>query len=339
MAIAQTQNKRTRAARRFAALFIKLAVSGGLAWYLVGRIDLADSATRLSTFDPGWGIAALAVFALMFFLGAVRWLIFTRALEVPLTLGPALRIFVIGQFFGQALPAGIGGDAVRVWLLIRRGASIGPSVSSVLLDRLIGFATLLILIAATLPVLFSYVDDSRARLGVVLMLLVGAAGFGALIALSYVPGRVSRWPTMHRLSESVGTARRTALSSRPALRAFGLSFVLHLLLLVSIYLLALGLSLELEPLACLALLPPVILLSTLPISLAGWGVREGATVAALHFAGVPAGDALALSVLFGIALLVVSLVGSMFWLAQGREARRRTESDLEEAQEAGGSDS
>jgi len=78
-----------------------------------------------------------------------------------------------------------------------------------------------------------------------------------------------------------------------------------------------------EPLAYLALVPVVLLLSTLPISVAGWGVRENVMVVALAFAGAEASQALALSILFGLALLTLSLVGAVIWLVQGRSESRR----------------
>ena len=65
------------------------------------------------------------------------------------------------------------------------------------------------------------------------------------------------------------------------------------------------------------------LISTLPISLAGWGVREGAMVAALTFVGVETSEALALSILFGLTLLVVSLLGAIFWLIKRRSKAPR----------------
>lgn len=330
MIISREPQARRSVVKRFAGLAAKLAVSGGIAWYLLSRIDLAQSADRLAALAPGWGVPALAVLALMLVVAAARWRVFASALSIGLPFSAALRLSLIGQFFGQALPGGVGGDAVRVWLLVRRGVRVGPSVSSVLLDRLAGLGTLLILIAIALPALFSFADDGHARLGVVLVLVAGGAGFGVLVGLSYVPHFATRWPRMRALAEEIARARRASFAPRTVISALLLSLVVHLLLLLSIFLLARALGLDLTPLACFALVPPVILLSALPISIAGWGVREGAMVAALGFAGIQAGDALALSVLFGIATLLVSLSGSVVWLAQGREARRKTATALAE---------
>jgi hypothetical protein len=63
------------------------------------------------------------------------------------------------------------------------------------------------------------------------------------------------------------------------------------------------------------IVPPVTLLQLVPISLAGWGVREAALVVALGWFGVPAEAALAISVLVGLCLILVGLPGGLIWLA------------------------
>ncbi len=78
--------------------------------------------------------------------------------------------------------------------------------------------------------------------------------------------------------------------------------------------LAQGLWIAIGVVECLVLVPPVILLMLLPISLAGWGVREGAMIAALGFIDVPAGEALLLSIAFGLAVLITNLPGGVIWL-------------------------
>ena len=64
------------------------------------------------------------------------------------------------------------------------------------------------------------------------------------------------------------------------------------------------------------LVPPIVLVTTLPISIAGWGVRESATVIGFGFIGVAPADALALSVLFGLVQIVMGVPGGIMWLAQ-----------------------
>ena len=81
--------------------------------------------------------------------------------------------------------------------------------------------------------------------------------------------------------------------------------------------LCLALRVDLNIIDCFVLIPPVILITTIPISIAGWGVREGAMVAVLAYAGISEGDAFILSLLLGISILIASLPGGLIWIKGG----------------------
>jgi uncharacterized protein (TIRG00374 family) len=321
MTSAQITARTKNPMKRLILIAAKLAITGALAWYLFGEIDLRKSGAHLANFDIGWGILALLVLALLFFIAAFRWQIYARALGIPLAIGTAFRLYLIGQFFGQILPAGIGGDALRVWLLARRGVALGTSAASVVLERLTGLLGLLVLMALLLPLTFTFVDDTAARLTIIILLVGGVGAISAVFGLSFVPRLIKQWrvpAVISKMADAASDARRSGLMLKPAASVFFLSLLMQLLAVLSVFLLALGLGMDLPALACLALVPVVLLVSTLPISLAGWGVREGAMVATLGFAGIENSQALALSILFGLALLALSLLGAIFWLVQGR---------------------
>jgi uncharacterized membrane protein YbhN (UPF0104 family) len=67
----------------------------------------------------------------------------------------------------------------------------------------------------------------------------------------------------------------------------------------------------------LFLMPPVLLIATVPVSIAGWGVRESSMIVAFAYAGLAQGDGLTLSLLFGAATFVVGVAGGILWMASG----------------------
>ena len=83
------------------------------------------------------------------------------------------------------------------------------------------------------------------------------------------------------------------------------------------FFLAQSIGVAVTVLDCLVLMPPVILITTIPISIAGWGVRESAMVAIFGFISVVQEDAIALSLLFGLVNAVVSLPGGLLWILNG----------------------
>jgi len=339
MTAAQITPKSKGPAKRLILITLKLAVTGALAWYLWDKHkeDLLKIDQHLASFDIAWGVLALALITLLFFIAAGRWLIYTRALNIPLGIGAAFRLYLIGQFFGQVLPAGVGGDAVRIWLLSRRRVAVGAGAASVVLERMTGLIGLLILMAVLLPLTFSYVDDTAARVTIIFLIAAGGGAICAIVALSFLPRLIEKWRNValvSKLADAASDARRAGFMLKPALSVLLLSLSMHLMAILSAYILARGLGMDITALECLALVPVVLLISTLPISLAGWGMREGAMVAALSFTGVENSEALALSILFGLAILAVSLLGAIFWLVQGRHPAPGTVSEKSAAEAA-----
>ena len=106
MSSAQITARSKYSVKRLFLIAAKLAVTGVLIWYLLREVDLQKSGEHLAGFDVGWGVLALAVVALLLLVAALRWHIYARALNISLSIGTAFRLYLIGQFFGQILPAG-----------------------------------------------------------------------------------------------------------------------------------------------------------------------------------------------------------------------------------------
>jgi uncharacterized membrane protein YbhN (UPF0104 family) len=99
---------------------------------------------------------------------------------------------------------------------------------------------------------------------------------------------------------------------------FALSFASYLNMGIVMWMIGLGLNLGVPLADCMVLTPLIVLAAMLPISLGGWGVREGVAILLFGLAGLSQSDALALSVVFGLCTAIITLPGSVLWLAQKR---------------------
>jgi len=158
------------------------------------------------------------------------------------------------------------------------------------------------------------VTDSAMRLGLLVALIGAVGGFMVVAAFNYLPAALRRLKLFHWIAELAAAAMTVTRSLRGIASLSGLSLAIHVLNVAVIYVLAAGLSVSLTFWHCLLLTPPVIFLSMLPISVAGWGVREGAMIVALGLVGVTPAQSVALSVCFGIAVFAISLPGGLLWL-------------------------
>lgn len=321
---------RKQSGRKGLLLAGKLAVTVLLVVWLVGQADWAGMARRLSDAPPAPLLQGLGISALAVLFAGLRWRAACGAVGIVLTRGRALLLLMASLFFGQVLPGGIGGDAVRGWLTWKDGRDepagasrhgVGAVVLALVLDRLLALLAVCLLLFAGLPRLSAVVPPDMVWM-LPLLVLLGIAGFAGGLFVDRLP--LPAGLRGHRLAGGLLdlVARlRAALLGRAALPALGHGLLVHLCTLVSALLYSAAIGLPVGPLDVLAVMPTAIVVAALPISLNGWGVREGAIVAGFALFGVPLQDALLLSLMIGLSVTLTALPGGLAWLVLSRAAR------------------
>jgi uncharacterized membrane protein YbhN (UPF0104 family) len=303
--------------RRLLAFLVKAAVSALLLYLSLRRVDLSSVGQRLSGLDLRWIAVILFMLCVQMPLGALRWREIVTVCGAKLPLATALRYSFIGQFFSQVLPSTVGGDAVRIWLLARGGAGWPIAIYSVLIDRVVGVSVLAILVVACLPWTLNLVHDPIARAG------LAAIGFGALAAALVFLGLglqhlrvLERWWLTRHLATASRLAWRLCRSAA-GVRVAALSFAIQLMTVMVAWGAAMAAHASVDFTQLLFLFLPVLLIATIPVSIAGWGVRESAMVLAFSYASLAESDGLIVSILFGAASLAVGAIGGIVWVASG----------------------
>lgn len=300
---------------------VKGAVSVILIWLLLREQDVGALLHQMLAVDRGALILAGAGLWVLSIPSTLRWSQILEAMGYRLAFRITFPIVLIGLFFNLTLPSSVGGDVVRMWKAHRAGLPGATAIVSVLIDRMVGLGALLLLILAALPVLFSLISNRTAQGGVLLLLGLGLLGFAVAVMLDRLPLALSRFRIVRGIVRLSADLRRVLLVPRWAAPTVLLSLINQGGAVAVVTILAKGLGLPVGWLQCLLVVPLALLATVVPISVAGWGVREGAFVAGFGFVGVPASGALALSVLFGLLNTLVYLPGGLVWLATGDRPR------------------
>lgn len=300
--------------KRSVSVSLKAAVSASLLGYLFSKVNLQEVQDSLGRASYGYLFSAAAVLLLQGVAGAIRLSMVIKIISSRIGLRVALQIMFIGLFFNQTLPSSIGGDAMRIWRIRHHGFPLRTAINSVLLDRLIALVGLALFMLLSYPVLYRLVDNPLLRLAVVIAALVLIVGFAMLYYSRKIPRRFYGWRITEEIRHISTEAHQVTRTPRRAIEIITLSVVMHAMTGMAIYELARGLGLSIGLLECVVLTPPISLITVLPISMAGWGVREAGMVTALAFAGIAAHDALIVSILFGLLLMLISIPGGVFWL-------------------------
>jgi len=316
--------------KKWIALAVKFLVSAGLIWFLLGNVDLVEVKNQALGADPLM-LTLASVFTLVQAVICVfRWRAVMVAIESVLGFMKATQIYFIGFFFNQALPSSVGGDAVRIYKAYRAGMPLSGSINGVMLERVATVLGLVALVILATPFFIGRVGEAEANWIVPAVTMLGLGGIGGLallMVLDRLPTKYHHWRLVRGLALLAADTRRVFLTPRHAFKALGWSITGHANAAFIAYLLALSLGLDVTWVDCMVLIPPVLLVMTLPISIAGWGVREGAMVTAFGLIGVPAEGALVLSIMFGLWGLTIGLIGGGVWLLSGDRSIKSAETE------------
>jgi uncharacterized membrane protein YbhN (UPF0104 family) len=299
----------------------KVLISAALLYFSLRKVNLSELASRIDIASLGWIGLAIAVTFLQIFVGVLRWCEISVACGAPLTTRQAMRYNVIGTFFNQTLPSSIGGDAVRLWLVARSGAGWRAATYSIFVDRAIGLIALAVIIVASLPWSYRLIGDPDGRaalLFVDLAALAGGAGFLILGRLNW-PWLERLWGTHHLHACSV-IANGVIFSRDRGPKIAVLSLLVHVLAVVIAWCVVQSIAAPVGFGQIFQLIPPVMLITMLPISIAGWGVREATMGLAFGYAGLMTNEGVNVSLLFGAVSFIVGAFGGLVWIVSAEKA-------------------
>lgn len=285
---------------------ISAAILFALFWKFRGELP------SVLSIKPGPAIAAIALLLIQPVLIGCRWRLLLRRYDSRLSLRTLTSITWVSVFANQFLPAGVGGDAIRVVYACRLGAKLGAATASIVADRAMALAALAALILLLGPQLPQAIDH-HILLALAAACIAGGISLAALLVLARRFPRLVRLPIVGRVVEVALYVLKAVEHPQILLATVALSIVVHLLSLAAFLAIARGLSIATPIMPFLAVAALLAFIQIVPVSIGGWGVREIAAVSLLHPLGVAAGPALLASVLFGVCYAAASLPGAVIW--------------------------
>lgn len=281
----------------------RLAVSVALLWLVSRWIDLGAVLSRFSELSLEWVALGLAITVLQVGVLAWRWRYTAARLGVDLPLREALGEYYLGILLNQLLPGGVAGDVSRAWRHTRTGAPTGPAVRAVILER--ASAQVVMTCAAIVSILLLpwAAGVVRAAVGAVLL----AAG---LACYRVVLPRLVRGAGEESTTGRLWADTRRALFSVDAFAAQLVSALSVVGSYIAVFVVAArAVGVETPIASILPLVAPVLMTMLIPVTVAGWGIREAAAAALWGLTGLAPEDGAAISVTYGLLVLVSSAPG------------------------------
>ena len=289
---------------------------------LLVTLDAGAVIDRLSSVHFGWAGLALSVGIGQTLLSAWRWRYTAGRLGLDLPFGAALSEYYLAVFLNQVLPGGVLGDATRAWRHASRSgfgtSEAGSAMRAVLLERASGQIVMALVALASAFVILGRTNPS-------MLLPLGVAAV-ALSALTWALGvrRLTHAPDPDGagsiLRRTLRDAHRALWDGRAMTVQIATSAVIVGSYILTYLWAARAIGVETSFLVLAPLVAPVLLAMLIPLSVAGWGLREGAAAAMWVAVGMSATEGVAISVAYGAIVALGTLPGAWFLAAGGHDA-------------------
>ncbi len=251
---------------------------------------------------------------------AFRWMRILGRLGIRVPYWRTVEIYTISFWFNTFLPGSMGGDIYKIVDVARASdKKLRPAIT-VIAERAMGVLALLLVAAVGL---FLY----HARLPYppwLMWLLLAAVGAGIAAGMTVLLGFDRIWspiskrvPVLSRIlnpekTDSIGMLS-AELRTKPMLfiEALVLGLVIQMLALVAYWVLALAIIPGISPLFFFTLFPLIEIVSLMPITINGIGVREGLLVFGLRYTGIDPAFSMSLGVLYRLIVIVLAIIGGL----------------------------
>ena len=315
--------------KKTAIFILKFSVSATLFYILISKIGGNKLIENLSMVSPIAFIAAIGIYLISSYLSSLRWkLLIPKHMKTK----KVFAMNMIGAFFNTCMPGIVGGDAVKAYYLSRelkkdntslnnkeqsddknhsqsqsRFAENIVAIASVFTDRYIGFSALLLISITAFPFGFKYLEGTPVKWLMPLILVIFVS-----VSIAIFKFRIGE--RLKFLLKAYEYFRLYSAKKNVLFKAFLYSLCVQISGFISVYILSKGLSLDISFLSLLIFLPIIILISLIPVSISGIGLREGAFVFLLSAIGIAQDKSLALSLLWFLSVVVASLWGLFEYL-------------------------
>ncbi|HEC82528.1 MAG TPA: flippase-like domain-containing protein [Thermoplasmatales archaeon] len=282
-------------------------------FYFIGIEKILNeiSKTILSLF-----ILALAIENLGVFLSAKRWQILLFDSGLKLNYKEALSFYYIGSFFNTMMPSSFGGDIIKAYKLGKKTSSI-EAFSSVVMDRIAGLIAVIII--ATISISFYYFLIPLNTLIISMFIIIS---FVILISIIIKTSLIEKLIMI--FLNKLGKIGKFLLDVTKSIKKhrnikiwcyiISISILYHLMLVINNYILSLSIGIKTNFIYFLIFVPVSQILVSLPISIQGFGVREGSYSMLFSSVGIDYSSAFSLGFLNQIVKVLTSIIGGVVYV-------------------------
>jgi uncharacterized protein (TIRG00374 family) len=288
---------------------------------LAKSVSLASLFQKLSNIDSGLLMIGIIIGLFCNVISCYQWQCLLAGERIQIDLRRLINLYFVGIAFNHFLPTGMGGDVVKAYYTGKDGDNFPGSTSAVIMSRITGFVGMLLVALPIIISCHSLFTSSLITLFLFSCLVMCAGLGGAMLVVTLLPKLAGKWSKI-ALVKTVVRAGETIRESctRPRFIGQAILFgaIFHLCAALNYYCYAKMLHIHVDINFYLVAIPLASLIAFLPISLNGYGLREGTLVAIFATLHTSASTTLAVALLVDIQILLFGVLGSVIYILMGQ---------------------
>ncbi len=288
-----------------------------LLYYIFSKIDMEKTKAVLRSAEIIYIFYAFLTFIVINIIILVRWRIYIKALDIDASTLDITRYYLVGLFGNLFLPSAIGGDLIKIYGLCKGSNQKARVVASVLLDRLSGFASIVIVAVTSFVVGYKYIQNAFLLVPIAVMAFcsfgIAAVLFNEKIysfgcrVFNGFPKIKNNLMKLHYDIMLLNDKRMEGV------KAIGLSCLSQVTFAFTFYFTARALHQDISIIYFLIFIPLICVASSVP-SIGGLGVREAGTAFLFAKVGVDSGISVSMSLISFLFMVVVGLIGGAVYV-------------------------
>ncbi len=311
--------------KKHTVVIVKSAITIGVFVFLFTRLEATEIFARMARMDMGLFAVSIGLIMLKNLGAGYRNRILLRHIGSNVGLAALVRLYFIGGFFNLFLPTAVGGDIARAFYLYRYSGGNESTVSTIIMERVLGILAMMCLSFTSVLLIHALMPGLLAsRLIHVITVLFGCALAASALFFHGAAERFVERMMPHRLSNRMAPVIAVVRSflgfrrgARALVSAFLVSLTIQAIIIASTWVIALSIGDDTPLIVFLMLLPIIWLVSMIPVSINGIGLREGAFVFFFGTVGMSGETALAISLIWFAQMIVMGVMGAGVFLFEG----------------------
>jgi uncharacterized protein (TIRG00374 family) len=313
--------------KKYLAYMLRLFLGVLLLIYIIKLIDVNMAINLAKDINLHYVALAFLLILSIRILMILRWKFILNFRNTTTQSGELIKIFFKGAVLGTALPGMIGPDLMKGYLLSKRNGKIHDVTASIVIDRYIGFFSMFLvaLFGSLFGRLFGIETELTALLLIINILFIASFVLSKTITNKIGELKISSQPFFSKIWNfvwAIAYQKKALYTILP--KTLFLSIIVQILRCIIFFLIYLAYGQKIEFIYFIIFIPIMFVISFLPVTISGLGLREGTLSYLFGFINIESEISVGVGLVFQILIIFASLPGIYFWMQTKKLKRHKS---------------